>query len=105
MGLELAFLFAAWYLLLRTFGFSMFLIVDQDCSVLRAIQGSWKMTRGRFWGLMHLVFVSVIYLLCGCGLCYVGLLLFFPLVIHAWTGWYLEVCSHSSERRSDFSRK
>jgi LSD1 subclass zinc finger protein len=87
----LACLFTFIYLMIRASFFSIPLILDRGCGPLEAIQGSWRLTRGHFWGLFGVALLLLLLQLGGVLMCFIGLLFTSPLVGLTFTAGYLLV--------------
>jgi hypothetical protein len=85
----LVYLGAVLYVGLRAFIFSTLLILDRGCGPVEAIQGSWTMSQGHFWGLFGTWLVVAILSASGVLLCVVGVLFTAPLAPLILTAGYL----------------
>ena len=82
-------LLLAFYFSLRTGAFGVMLILDRDYGGVQALQASWRMTHGHFWGLFG-VWVSLKMLqLCSPVLCCLGILFVLPLTYLTQAAGYL----------------
>lgn len=77
------------YVMMRATFFCVPLIIDRNLGTLEAIQGSWIITRGHFWGLFGTALLLGLIAAAGLLLCLVGALLTVPLTILAQHAGYL----------------
>jgi uncharacterized membrane protein len=75
------------------------LIVDRECSGSEAIQGSWRLTRGHFWGLFGVSLLMFLLMLAGLLACLIGALFMAPLVSLVTTAGYVLIAGSRPIRR------
>src|SRR5262249_51734677 len=66
------------YLLVRAALFCTALIIDRNCGPVEAIQGSWRLTEGHFWGWLGVGLLLGLINMAGALLCGFGLLFTLP---------------------------
>jgi hypothetical protein len=79
------------YIGIRTTFFAVPLVFDRKYSAIEAIQGSWVLSRGHFWGLFLVGLVMTLILLAGALACGIGVLFTIPLYELTLTAGYLLV--------------
>jgi phage FluMu protein Com len=79
------------YILTRATCFCQQLIIDRGCGPLEAIQGSWALSRGHFWGLFGIQLLLQLINFGGQMACGIGTLFTLPLTLLVWNAGYLLV--------------
>jgi hypothetical protein len=92
------------YLSVRVSTFCVPLIIDRDCNATEAIQGSWALTRGHFWGLFGIALLLGLINLGGLLALLVGFLFTFPLTVLVSAAGYLLIAGSRPpvERKSSW---
>jgi len=88
------------YVMVRASCFDVQLIVDRDCGPWEAIQGSWQLSRGHFWGLFGVSLVLGLIVVAGLLACFVGALFAWPFTVMTWNAGYLAVTGSAPRRLS-----
>jgi predicted Zn finger-like uncharacterized protein len=101
LGIAFAFLnfLAAIYVCVRTMCFNVPLIIERGLGPIEAIQASWTVSRGHFWGLFgsYLLFIILGWIgILGCG---IGLLFTWPLFHLGTTAGYILIAGKRGPRR------
>jgi hypothetical protein len=77
------------FLSVRLWTFAWPLILDRDCGPVEALGGSWRLSKGHFWGLLGVTLLLGLINSVGALACYIGLLFTFPLTQLIWCAGYL----------------
>jgi hypothetical protein len=88
------------YIVVRATTFNVPLIIDRNFGPIEAIQGSWLLSRGHFWGLFGVSLVLGLILLGGYLLCLVGLLFTAPYALLTACAGYLLIAGTQAPRKS-----
>lgn len=84
------------YFYTRCFLFNIYLIIDRGCGPIEAIQGTWTLTRGHFWGWLGVSIVLGLVAFAGFLACGVGALFTVPIYYLVMAAAYLRATSRTA---------
>lgn len=97
-GIGLVNFLLASYVIVRATYFCTFLIVDRECGPIEAIQGSWTLSRGHFWGLFGCSIVLFLVAYVGILACCVGFLFTAPYALLGYSAGYVIIAGSRGPR-------